>query len=274
MAKSKTVALGKTRIPKDMRVYAIGDIHDCIVELKELLKLIKKDLKQHPIEKHRIIFIGDYVDRGPDSNAVIDRLIKLREKSHPVTFLRGNHEEKLITAFTAIDRRNISGFIKYGGPETLQSYCLTGKAVNRILGSNPRSKDYEKFSSEVRSHRGKVHVEFLTSLPTSTIEGDYFFCHAGVNFFCHARVNPRTSFDIQPDYDLIWMREPFLFWGKPLEKVVVHGHTPRRWVGTHPHRINVDTSCVYGNLLTAVVLEGKSQRFLQVAAKENYRQGD
>ncbi|MEP1209121.1 MAG: metallophosphoesterase family protein [Rhizobiaceae bacterium] len=266
MAKGKTVELGKARIPKDMRVYAIGDIHGCIDELKDLLKLIKTDLKKNPVEKHRLIFIGDYVDRGPDSKAVIDRLIKLREKGHPVTFLRGNHEEKLITAFTAIDRRNMPGFIKYGGPETLQSYGLTGKAVNRILGSHPTKKDYERFSSQVRSHLGKDHVEFLTSLPTSTIEGDYFFCHAGVN--------PRASFDIQRDYDLIWMREPFLSWDKPLERVVVHGHTPRIRVGKHPHRINVDTSCVYGNLLTAVVLEGKSQRFLQVPAKANYRQGD
>jgi serine/threonine protein phosphatase 1 len=266
MAKSKTVELGKARIPKDMRVYAIGDIHGCIDELKDMLKLIKKDLKEHPVKNHRIIFVGDYVDRGPDSKAVIDRLIKMREKGHNVTFLRGNHEEKLITAFTAIDRRNMSGFIKYGGPETLASYGLTGKAVDRILGSNPSKKDYEKFSSEVRSHLGKTHVEFLTSLPTSTIEGDYFFCHAGVN--------PRASFDIQRDYDLIWMREPFLSWGKPLEKVVVHGHTPRQRIGEHPHRINVDTSCVYGNLLTAAVLEDKSQRYLHVAAKMNYRRGD
>ena len=266
MADKKTVERGKSKISKDMRVYAIGDIHGCIDELKELLKLIKQDLKESPIAQHRIIFIGDYVDRGPDSKAVIDRLIKMRDKGHPVTFLRGNHEEKLITAFTAIDRRNMAGFIKYGGPETLQSYGLTGKAVDRILGKNPSSKDYERFSKEVRSHLGKSHVEFLTSLPTSTVEGDYFFCHAGVN--------PRASFDLQRDYDLIWMREPFLSWGKPLEKVVVHGHTPRQRVGKHPHRINVDTSCVYGNLLTAVVLEGKSQRYLHVAAKENYRQGD
>ncbi|MEP1093344.1 MAG: metallophosphoesterase family protein [Rhizobiaceae bacterium] len=266
MAKTKTVSGGDARVEKGMRVFAIGDIHGCIDELKELLKLIKKDLNDHPVEKHRIIFIGDYVDRGPDSKAVIDRLIKLREKGHPVTFLRGNHEEKLITAFTAIDRRNMPGFIKYGGPETLQSYGLTGKAVDRILGTNPRTKDYEKFSAEVRSHLGKSHVEFLTGLPTSTIEGDYFFCHAGVN--------PRAPFDIQRDYDLIWMREPFLSWDKPLERVVVHGHTPRLRVGKHAHRINVDTSCVYGNLLTAVVLEGKKQRYLQVAAKQNYRRGD
>ena len=266
MADKSTVKLNKARLPEGMRIYAIGDIHGCRRELKALLKLIRKDLKNKPVDHHRLIFVGDYVDRGPDSKGVIDLLIKMKKRGAPVTCLMGNHEEKLIRAFTDIDRRKMSGFTKYGGLETLASYGLEAKTVARILGDKPGRAEFEKFSRKVRKHLGKKHMGFLAKLKTHTQEGDYFFCHAGVN--------PQRSLAEQEPVDLIWIREPFLSWEQPLEKVIVHGHTPRNRPQERDHRINIDTACVYGETLTAVVLEGKKHRYLQVPAKKNYRGGD
>ncbi|NKB53933.1 MAG: serine/threonine protein phosphatase [Rhizobiaceae bacterium] len=266
MTSDKTIELGKARIGKNMRVYAIGDIHGCLAELKKLFKIIKKDLAERPIKKHRIIFIGDYVDRGPDCKGVIDYLIDLKMRGENVTFLLGNHEEKLIRVFTDIDRRSMPGFFRYGGLETLASYGLPAETIETILGDAPRSKDLKKLSTMVKKHLGKAHVKFLSKLKTSTTQGDYFFCHAGID--------PSRSFHDQDDYELVWMREPFLSWPRPLQKVVVHGHTPRSTPEAMPHRINVDTGCVYGRMLTAVVLEKKSHHFLQVKAKYKYRKGD
>ena len=266
MAKSNTNSLGQASVGKDMRVYAIGDIHGCVDELKALLKLIKADLATHPVKKHRLIFIGDYVDRGPDCKGVIDRLLKLKSKGHPVTFLRGNHEEKLMTAFSGINQRQFDGFAKYGGLETLASYGLTAEKLQLELGGKAKVFNLKAFSKAVRKYLPKKHIKFLTKLKSSTKQGDYFFCHAGVD--------PEVPFNKQNEFDLVWMREPFLSWDKPLERVVVHGHTPRDKPQARPHRINVDTACVYGGALTAVVLEGTTHRFLQIKAMTTYRRGN
>jgi len=263
---TKTIALGKARIGKGKRVYAIGDIHGCLAELKKLWKLIHKDLREHPVDKYRVIFIGDYVDRGPDCKGVIDQLITWKNDGENITFLRGNHETKLIKIFSDADKKSLPGFIKYGGPETLASYGLTAETFAKILGEDPQSKNYEKLSATVKKHLGKTHVKFLNALKTSTREGDYFFCHAGVDV--------TRKLNDQDDHDLIWMREPFLSWDQPLQKVVVHGHTPRSQPQALCHRINIDTGCVYGRELTAVALEGKSHRFLKVKAKARYRKGN
>ncbi|MGI9365869.1 MAG: metallophosphoesterase, partial [Rhizobiaceae bacterium] len=238
-------------------------IHGCIEELKALLALIKADLKNNPIAKHRIIFVGDYVDRGPDSHAVIELMLKLKKKGKPVTFLCGNHEEKLLRACREPDERSLPGFIRYGGLQTLESYGLRSQEFLATLGKNPNKDAFKKLAKLTKKHVGKAHYGFLEQLETHTQEGDYFFCHAGVD--------PKRKLKKQEAEDLIWMREPFLSWNKPLEKVVVHGHTPHKRPELLPHRINVDTACVYGATLTSLVLEASKQRFLSVPAARNYR---
>ena len=263
MTDSKTVALGNSRVDKKTRIYAIGDVHGCLDELKALLALIKSDLKDKPVARHRIIFVGDYVDRGPDSRGVIDLLLKLKKKGKPVTYLCGNHEEKLLRACRQLDSQSLSGFLRYGGMQTLESYGLHPKEFRATLGKNPKPADFRNLAKLTKKHVGKAHYGFLEQLETHTHEGDYFFCHAGVD--------PKRKLKKQDARDLIWMREPFLSWNKPLEKVVVHGHTPHKKPELLQHRINTDTSCVYGIALTALILEGGKQRFLNVPAGRNYR---
>jgi serine/threonine protein phosphatase 1 len=262
MVDQSTISLGQSRIEPGKRAYVIGDIHGCLEELKRLLALIEADLSHHPIDTHRIIFIGDYVDRGPDSKGVIDLLIGLQEDARPLTCLLGNHEQKLIAACRGMDQQSLPGFIKYGGLETLASYGLTTDDIHNALGDMPGPDLLEKFATTVTNQVGQKQVEFLSKLATCTLEGDYYFCHAGVD--------PEVALKDQSAHDLIWMREPFLSWTTPLEKVIVHGHTPKSGPEWMPHRINTDTSCVYGQALTAVVLEEDQQRILQVRAQRDH----
>lgn len=245
-----------------MRVYAIGDIHGCLDELTSLLTRIKKDLAARPIKNHRLIFLGDYVDRGPQSKAVIDLLIEIKNSDEPATFLRGNHDERLITAHSDIKPEALPGFVRYGGLKTLASYGFGDKVFKLLRQDAPKPKDLKKFSKKLLTRLGDRQIRFLDELELNTHQDDYFFCHAGVD--------PKRRLDDQDPHDLVWIREPFLSWGKPLAKVVVHGHTVRPAPESLKHRINVDTGCVYGRALTAVVLEGRKQRFIKVRAARNY----
>ena len=119
---SKGVALEDARIDDDLRVYAVGDIHGCIEELDAMLLEINQDLKSNPVARHKVIFLGDYVDRGPDSKRVIDRMIALSKSSWDVVVLRGNHEEKLVRAASESDTEGMAGFFRHGGKETMASY--------------------------------------------------------------------------------------------------------------------------------------------------------
>ena len=262
MTDKSTVTRSKAQIKKNLRVYAIGDIHGCLDELKSLLGLIERDLKKNPIKSHRLIFLGDYVDRGPQCKGVIKHLIKVKREGAPATFLLGNHDQRLISAHTEIEPRMLPGFIKFGGLKTLASYGLGDDDFKVLRKDDPKPKDLKKFSKKLRGIMGEAQIKFLDELQLHTQQDDYFFCHAGVD--------PERKFTDQDPHDLVWMREPFLSWKKPLKKVVVHGHTVRDAPESLPHRINVDTGCVYGEALTAVVLEGTKQRFLQVPAARHY----
>ena len=259
MPKNKSVSLSEARISKNKRIYAIGDVHGCLRELKKLWKQIQRDLEDRPIEKHQVIFVGDYVDRGPECRAVIEQLISWQKAGEPITFIQGNHDYKFLRVINGIDERGLIGFKRYGGLATLESYGLSEKAVDKVLGENPGQKERDKLGKRTKEAVGKAHIKFFENLVLWKEVGDFFFCHAGVN--------PERELHDQDNHDLIWIREPFLSWDKPLQKVVVHGHTSCDEPETEKHRINLDTGCVYGGRLTALVLEGGKRRFLQVKSK-------
>jgi len=244
------IHLSDAKVPKGTRVYAIGDVHGCLDELDQLLDLIKDDLETTPTEKPVIVFLGDYVDRGPDSAGVIKRLMKLQKKQANVICLKGNHEDKFLD-FLANPRPLASGFFAYGGMETSQSFGIKKRPLSDPLKNAAQIRDL------LMDSISKKQLKFLRALQTSVSIGDYFFCHAGIK--------PDIKLNKQDEYDLLWIRQEFLSWPKLHKKIIVHGHTPQAEPEVLANRINVDTKCYATGVLSCVVLEEDKHRFLQTA---------
>lgn len=211
---------------------AIGDIHGCLDQLQNLLERCKQDAGAQEL---KLIFLGDYVDRGPDSRGVLDFLIDLQTYSRDqIICLMGNHEAMLLDAINDEDREALC--LQNGSIETLRSF-RTSKAANIP----------DKYQA------------WLRSLPKFYDDGKRFFAHAGVH--------PDRPLDRQNEHDLLWIREPFLSTEKDYGRLVVHGHTPTP-TGLPDQRLtrlNIDTGAVYGRSLTAAVFTDQSvapQRFL------------
>lgn len=230
-------------VPNGKTVYAIGDVHGRADMLDELLWRIKDDAGS--LYNAKLIFLGDYVDRGPDSRGVIDRLISLRKDHDDAVFLKGNHEA-LMLDFLA-DPEDLSQWLEWGGEETLESY-----------GIDPAGKEHRALAAELAAAAPKSHLEFLNGLALTHIEGDYLFVHAGVK--------PGAPLEEQTEADLLWIRKRFHNAAPDArpDYVVVHGHTPTDKPDDAGWRVGVDTGAVYGGMLTAVALAGSSRRFLSV----------
>jgi len=236
--------LNQAQIEPDLRIYAIGDVHGCLVQLRELLKLIELDLDAFPIAQHKIVFLGDYVDRGPANKNVIDCLTGLQNSTHDCVFLLGNHDER-VTAFLKNPDLVWDDMMKWGGARTLADYGVVPDLGESHFAVSAR------FSDALPD----AHLEFFNALKHSFSVGDYFFCHAGVR--------PGVPLAKQANHDLIWIRYDFLNHEQPFEKIIVHGHTPMDEPEVKSNRINVDTHCYSTGTLTALVLEGAEHRFLQ-----------
>ncbi|OAN46764.1 diadenosine tetraphosphatase [Paramagnetospirillum marisnigri] len=240
--------------PKGTRVYAIGDIHGRLDLLGSLLDLIAEDvscarLAESPPDRVVVVCLGDLIDRGPDSRAVVDRLVAGPPASGPLAgsqwvCLRGNHEDYLMQ-FLA-DFSMAPSWFRNGGLEALRSY----------LGGLPDDlvADYPALQRKLYRAMPPTHLRFLSRMPARHVEGDYVFVHAGIR--------PGISLEQQDSFDLMWIREPFLSHEGPFDKVVVHGHTGVTEPEIHPHRIAIDTLAYRTGRLTCLVLEGNSRRFL------------
>jgi serine/threonine protein phosphatase 1 len=241
--------VGEARTPDDTRVYAIGDIHGCDQQLAEVHHRIAGDLGSRPVARHHVVHIGDYVDRGPNSAAVIERLVRYTADHAAVTCLLGNHDECLL-AFLDNPARLGATYLSgnMGGRATLQSYGVPMKRVGW------RANDYGGLARALIHGMPPAHRAFLDGLAGSVRIGDYFFCHAGIR--------PGVALARQDPEDLIWIREGFLDDEGDHGVVVVHGHTPVTAPDVRPNRINIDTGAVYGGRLTCLVLEGTGYRFL------------
>jgi serine/threonine protein phosphatase 1 len=231
-------------VSKVSRLYVIGDIHGRPDLLDRMAAAIKRDLGPHPSDASLTVTLGDYVDRGPDSRGVIERLMR-NPFSMPYVALRGNHEQLLISFL-----KNPSvgqGWRELGGLETLHSYGIAVASLR--MGNN-----FENAAQAFRKAIPDSHVKFLSSLNNSLTVGNYFLCHAGVK--------PGVPLDRQQPEDLLWIRESFLTSKKNFGKIVVHGHTPCEQVEELPNRINIDTGAYATGRLTCLVAEPKGQRFL------------
>jgi serine/threonine protein phosphatase 1 len=234
------------RVPDDVRVYAIGDIHGCDAEFARLLAEIERDHASRGPKRKIIVLLGDLVDRGPDSAAVVERARTLASGDTEVRLLAGNHEEMLLRSCDG-DAGSLRLFARNGGRETAQSYGIDEDAWN--------AADFEDLPALLQSAVPATHRSFLNSMEEMVVIGDYVFVHAGIR--------PNVPLAEQRSEDLRWIRERFLNHKFPHEKFVIHGHTITAEVDEQPNRIGIDTGAYSSGKLTAVALEGDRRWFLQ-----------
>ncbi len=233
-------------VPRGMRVYAVGDIHGRLDLLDQLLGQIGRDADTAPELLKYLVFLGDYVDRGPQSAQVIERLATGLSPVFGTVFLRGNHED-ILQAFLT-DLAVAPGWLTYGGDATLASYGIPAPA--------PDSPPEHLLEAQHRLNAAlpRHHRAFLSGLRSHLTIGDYHFVHAGIR--------PGVPLDRQDDADRLWIRNEFLESRVEHGKTIVHGHTIAAEPELRANRIGIDTGAYATNRLTALVLEGADQRFL------------
>lgn len=229
------------------RIYAVGDIHGRLDLLTGMLARIRGDLAARPHPRPLVVFLGDYVDRGPDSRGVIEALIGFRAGDIPTAFLLGNHDRYVLAYLDDPDWYDLTFHWladNLGGAATLASYGVPG--ANPARPAATRDPFAAAFPA---SHRA-----FLDSAALSIRHGAYVFAHAGIR--------PGVPLAEQDPDDLVWIREPFLTATEDFGFKVVHGHTIARAVEHHPNRIAVDTGAFRTGVLSCVVLEGSEVALL------------
>jgi serine/threonine protein phosphatase 1 len=237
-------------VPDGSRIYAVGDIHGRLDLLERLLALIEDDAARHPPpERLAVIFLGDYVDRGPASRQVVERLMRGPPADGALAgaqwiCLKGNHEDCMIRFLDDLDGG--PGWAANGGFETVYSYAGTLPDAARA--------NMAALQSLLAGTLPPEHRRFLARLPLYHREGDYLFVHAGIR--------PGIPLSAQDPADLLWIRDDFLYARTPPDMVVVHGHTPCPTPEIRPHRIGIDTKAYMSGHLTALVLDGADRRFL------------
>lgn len=237
------------RIPNDnRRLYVIGDIHGRADLLDQIIDEIDRDIEKHGRSECLTITLGDYVDRGPDSRGVLERLVRNPFPTDYVA-LKGNHEALFETFMRRPPLADV--WRDLGGLETLHSY---GVPVNDLM----LGKGHEEAARALSAAVPETHRAFLKSLPNCMSIGQYFLCHAGVR--------PGVPLDRQSINDLLWIRHEFLKSKEDFGKMVIHGHTPNEWPEVRPNRINIDTGAFATGRLTCLVIDaGGGGRFLFTA---------
>ncbi len=239
-----------SHIPPGRIIYAVGDIHGECALLKRLLDHIAQDAAQQEAgQAATIIFLGDYIDRGPDSRGVLDILAGPPPAGLEWRFLRGNHEQALLDFL--IDPAGAAGWLRFGGVETLASYGVLAPPGTL----DPRR--LESLASQLAERLPPRHLDFLQASEMMVVVGNYVFVHAGID--------PALPLDQQRPDDLLWIREGFI--DRPLKggHVVVHGHTIVETPLIEGNRIAVDTGAYATGRLTAVALAGRDRRILQAS---------
>lgn len=211
------------------KIFAVGDIHGCYDKLVEMMKILPWDRDNGDL----LLFIGDYIDRGPKSKEVVEFLVRLKEKGGNFVFLKGNHEKMLLDYY--IQQKDQMLYVANGGAETIASY-VEG-AIGRKAFALPED-----------------HLNFLLSLKLYYETEDYIFVHAGLR--------DGIPLDQQSEEDLLWIREEFIYSAFDWNKRVIFGHTALETPFVTPSKIGIDTGAVYGNKLTTVELP--KMKFYQV----------
>jgi serine/threonine protein phosphatase 1 len=236
-------------------VYAVGDVHGRLDVLRPLLRDIAQDaLATRPAERPLLVFLGDYVDRGPESRQVVDMVLALQaDGAFEVAPLKGNHEEALLQFLQ--DPSFAITWMEFGGGATLASYGVQPVAT-RVEGAE--EDDWTPARDEFDRVLPEAHRRFYQELDLLRVVGDYAFVHAGVR--------PGVALDDQSHHDLMWIRHEFLNDRGPFDKVIVHGHTPAEEPQMMKHRLGLDTGAYVTGVLTVARLDEAGMRLVQVRA--------
>lgn len=238
----------KASVPDGVRVYAIGDIHGRVDLLNQLLdQMMEDDAGRAAVDQH-LIFLGDLIDRGPDSAAVIERAIAVREAMPTTRFLMGNHEEVFLKALNG-DEKAMRLFCRIGGRETILSYGMCEAEYSRL--------DYPELVEAMARMVPTAHQRFVESFEDMVIVGDYAFVHAGIR--------PQVALADQQQSDLRWIRDLFLNFSAPHDRIIVHGHTISEAIDERSNRIGIDTGAYLTGRLSAMGFEGTARWPLEAA---------
>ena len=226
-------------LPNGQLLYAVGDIHGRLDLLRNLLQLIEDDAHARSRATRRtLVFLGDYVDRGPDSGGVVADLIARAFQGFDTHFLKGNHEAILLNFLD--DPLHLDHWLMNGGQATMDSY---GVDTRTLVATRSGPETWRKAFAAALP---EAHLLFFRTLKLSVTIGDYLFVHAGVR--------PGVPLAAQSEDDLVWIRRPFLDHAGSFGKVVVYGHTPGLLPVIKPNRIGIDTGAVFSDRLTALRL--------------------
>jgi serine/threonine protein phosphatase 1 len=234
------------RAPAGHRAYAVGDLHGRLDLLEQMLERIEEDDHSRPNAKTAIVFLGDLIDRGPDSAGVLERLRTYRPHDAKTIFLMGNHEEIFLRIVKG-EMALLADWLKFGGAECLQSYGIDPVEIRKLS----RGEAHKLIVDRIPEN----HIAFISSFVDSASFGSYLFVHAGIR--------PGVPLATQSPQDLRWIRQPFLHDESDHGRIVVHGHTISEEVEQLPNRIGIDTGAYRTGILTALAVEGEERRLLQ-----------
>lgn len=233
------------RVPDGSRIYAIGDIHGRYDLLLSLQQRIVSDAQAYPEMRRVVIYLGDYIDRGPNNREVLDQLIDNPLPGFESIHLMGNHEQSLLSFLR--EPETFGEWLLYGGLATLNSYGVQAAACND-------KNALERAADELEASLPEPHKSFLSSLETYRVFGDYLFVHAGIR--------PGVAIEQQHPRDMLWIRDEFLRYQKPHSHTIVHGHHIVDEPDIRPNRIGIDTGAFATGCLTCIILDGESRSFL------------
>jgi serine/threonine protein phosphatase 1 len=234
-------------LPEGTRLYVVGDIHGCAELLRMMHRLILADAARATAKRQVVVYLGDYIDRGPDSKGVVDLLVDSPLPGFESIHLKGNHEQALLEFLNDISIG--PDWFSFGGIATFASYGLMPPA--NIFDAEALMEA----QAALRATLSEAHLRFYNELRLGYLEGDFLMVHAGLR--------PGVPLDAQTEGDVLWIRDPFLGCDANFGVVVVHGHTIAVFPEVRPNRIGIDTGAFHTGRLTCLVLQGKEINFLQ-----------
>lgn len=246
--RKKPAAMRENHVPPQTRVYAVGDIHGRRDLLDIILEQIVTDAAERPIPRCELVFLGDYVDRGLHSRAVLALLREGLPANFNHVFLRGNHEEVMLRFYDG-DLSIAQDWFYFGGRETLASYGVPPPPPNLAPERIPDIHAAFKLAIS------PADIGFLRATRLHYVCGDYTFVHAGLR--------PGLALEQQLREDLLFIRNDFMQSDDDFGTQIVHGHTIVERPEIRHNRISIDTGAYATGRLTCLILEGSGHRFLQ-----------